>query len=210
MRVIGEYADDQWGMITHAQASELGIHRSMLTRLGVSGALEHVAYGVYRMRGAGTRRLSGLYAEWLMLAAKIPAWERTHKQGIVSHQSAAACYEIGNFPAYEHEFIVPKLQRTTRESVKRRVRRDLGIEGVDWEWVSDMPVHRPTRIIADLIEDHQDPSLIGGVIADALHKGLLTRAEVLEAAEIWPYRRGARSAEEVLSWLLGRALEVSA
>ncbi len=139
-----------------------------------------------------------------MLAPKIPAWERTHEQGIVSHQSAAACYDIGDFPSYQHEFIVPKLQRTTRDGVKRRVRRDLGVDGVDWEWVSDMPVHRPTHIVIDLIEDHQDPSLIGGVIADALHKGLITNTDTIQAAETWqPYRRAASSAEEVVAYFLG-------
>lgn len=195
-------------MITHAQAAELGIYRSMLGRLVASGALEHVAYGVYRMRGSGTRRLSGLYAEWLMLAPKIPAWERTHEQGLVSHQSAASCYQIGEFPAYEHEFIVPKLHRTTREHVKRRVRRELGVEGVDWEWVDDMPACRPLRIVADLIADRQDPSLIGGVLAEALNKNLVTNDEIIDAADSWqPYRRAAGSAQELADWLLGPAPE---
>jgi len=208
MRIIAEYAEDQWGMITHAQAAEQGIHRSMLMRLTVHGALEHMAYGVYRVAGAGTRRLSGLYAEWLMLAPKNPAWERSHDQGIVSHQSATSCYEIGDFPAYLHEFTVIKRQRTMREGVRRLSRPDLGEEGVDWEWVADMPVTRPSKTIADLIEDHQDPSLIGGVAADALRKGLITHTELVQAAENFcPYRRQFGNAETVVKWLLGRAEE---
>ncbi len=44
LSAIGEYAEDQHGMITHAQAAKLGIHRSMLMRLATSGALAYQGF----------------------------------------------------------------------------------------------------------------------------------------------------------------------
>ncbi|WP_402844667.1 type IV toxin-antitoxin system AbiEi family antitoxin domain-containing protein [Microbacterium sp. GXS0129] len=49
---LGAIAAEQWGIVTTAQATEVGVSRKTLSSLTATGALERLAQGVYRMAGA--------------------------------------------------------------------------------------------------------------------------------------------------------------
>jgi hypothetical protein len=127
--------------------------------------LERVAQGVYHLTGAPTPDHLELRAAWLQLAPDVPAWERTPREGVVSHRSAAALYELGHLPADRHEFTLPVRRQSRREDVRLHQR-----EVADSEWISlrGLPVTRPARIAADLLADREDPEAVGHVIADAI------------------------------------------
>ena len=166
VRRLAELAEDQWGLVTRAQAEQAGVPRSTFDRLAADGSiLERVAHGVYHLAGAPLQDHVALRAAWLQLAPGIPAWERTPEQGVVSHRSAAALYRLGHLPADVHEFTLPSRRQTRRADVRLH-RRPIGRH--EWIELRGLPVTRPSRIAADLLRDHEDPEAVATVIADAI------------------------------------------
>jgi Transcriptional regulator, AbiEi antitoxin len=169
---VAALAEDQWGLITRAQAREAGVPPATLARLAAEGGpLERIAYGVYHVRGAPAPPMLDLRAAWLQLAPDTPAWQRTAEEGVVSHRSAAALLHLGDLPADRHEFTVPHRQQTRRRDVRlhcRPVRDD--------EWVRTagdrLPYTRASRLVVDLLVDREEPSAIAAIVADALDRVL--------------------------------------
>jgi|ERR1022692_714767 hypothetical protein len=162
---IARFAEDQWGLITRRQAEGSGVSPATLQRLAKTGILDRVAHGVYRLTGAPPPDHLDLRAAWLQLAPEVPAWERTPEQGIVSHRSAAALYSLGHLPADRHEFTLPERRQSRRPDVRLHHR---AVRPNEWIVLHGMPVTRPSRIAADLLDDKEDPEAVAQVISDAL------------------------------------------
>jgi hypothetical protein len=158
-------ADDQWGLVTKQQVEATGVAWSTLARQVRDRALERVAHGVYRLRGAGDTDHLELRAAWLQLSPGLLAIERRPEDGVVSHRSAAGLYGIGHLPADIHEFTLTRRKQTRRNDVRLHRR---SIEDADWITVRGLPATRPHRIAVDLLAEHEDPAAIGQIIADAL------------------------------------------
>jgi predicted transcriptional regulator of viral defense system len=169
---LAELAEDQWGLITRAQTRAAGVPPATLARLAdVGGPLERIAHGVYRLRGTPVPPVLDLRVAWLQLAPDVPAWQRTRQQGVVSHRSAAAMLGLGDLPADQHEFTVPRRQQTRRRDVRlhcRPLRED--------EWTRSagdvLPYTRASRLVVDLLIDREEPSAVAAVVADALERVL--------------------------------------
>lgn len=158
-------AQEQWGLLTRRQAELTGVSRATMTRLITGGsALERVANGVYHLVGAPWPDLAELRAAWLQLAPDVPAWERTPDQGVVSHRSAAAVYGIGDLPADRHEFTMATRRQTRRPDVRIHVRDTSDLPYIE---LRGLPVTRPSRIIADLLTDHEDPEAVARLVSEA-------------------------------------------
>lgn len=171
-------AEEQWGLLTTAQAEATGMAWSTVARMVRAGTLERVTHGVYRVRGAGEPDHLHLRAAWIQLDPGIPVWERGPRDGVVSHRSAAAVYELGHLPADLHEFTLPDRKQTRRRDVRLH-RAD--VSGSDWGWLHGLPVTRPRRIAADLLADRDDPEAVGQVIADALRSAHDDPGSIAEA-----------------------------
>jgi hypothetical protein len=202
LTLLGELTQDQWGLVTRRQLVDAGIGSTTLERLvGPGGALERVAWGVYQLAGTPMPDHRDLRAAWLQLAPSVPAWERTTAQGVVSHRSAAALYGLGHLPADQHEFTVPHRQQTRRPDVRIHVR-----PAGDGEWarVDGLPVTRPRRIAADLIQAREDPEAIAQIIAEAIRRGYDSPGAFASAlaphAMPYGFRQGDGLA--LLRWLL--------
>jgi Transcriptional regulator, AbiEi antitoxin len=198
---IARIAEDQWGLITRRQAEGAGVSQATLQRLARTGILDRVAHGVYRLTGAPPPDHIGLRAAWLQLAPEVPAWERTSQQGVVSHRSAAALYGLGHLPADRHEFTLPERRQSRRPDVRLHHR---AVRPGEWVVLHGMPVTRPSRIAADLLDDKEDPEAVAQVIADALrpvydYPGTFASALAPFAAS-FGLRRGDGLA--LLRWLL--------
>ena len=166
VRRLAELAEDQWGLVTRAQAEKAGVPRSTFDRLAADGSiLERVAHGVYHLAGAPLPDHVALRAAWLQLAPDIPAWDRTPDQGVMSHRSAAALYGLGHLPADIHEFTLPSRRQTRRADVRLHRRP---VDEHEWIELRGLPVTRPSRIAADLLRDREDPEAVATVIADAI------------------------------------------
>ena len=163
---LQELAQEQWGLVTRRQIEGEGIGSTTLERLtSPEGLLERVATGVYRLAVAPIPDHMDLRAAWLQLAPDLPAWERTAKEGVVSHRSAAAMYGLGHLPADRHEFTLPKRRQTRRPDVRIHVRP---FRDAEWNSLKGLPVTRPSRIASDLLWEHEDPEAVARLIADAI------------------------------------------
>ena len=161
-------AEDQWGLITRRQAQKAGIPTTTLERLTADGSLlERVAQGVYRFTGAPPPDHLGLRAAWLQLAPQVPAWERTIRDGVVSHRSAAALYGIGDLPADRHDFTIPQRRQSRRPDVKLHIRE---LQPSEWTELRGLPVTRPSRIASDLLRDREDPEAVARLVVEAVRE----------------------------------------
>lgn len=166
IKLIASIAEDQWGLITRRQAQKAGVPATTLERLTAEGSvLERVAQGVYRFTGAPPPDHLALRAAWLQLAPEVPAWERTVRDGVVSHRSAAALYGIGDLPADKHDFTVPERRQSRRPDVRLHIRK---LQPSEWIELRGLPVTRPSRIASDLLLDREDPEAIAHLVVEAV------------------------------------------
>lgn len=198
---LARIAQDQWGLATRRQAERAGVSPATLQRLASESVLERVAQGVYRLSGSPTPDHLELRAAWLQLAPDVLAWERTPRQGVVSHRSAAVVFALGHLPADRHEFTLPVRRQSRQEDVRLHQR-----EVADSEWISlrGLPVTRPARIAADLLVDREDPEAVGHVIADAIRGVYDYPATFADALAPHAAKFGLRHHDGIalLGWLL--------
>ena len=119
--VLGEYAADQWGLITSAQATNAGVDAMTLNRLAAAGTITQVIRGVYQLAGSSHAQFITEAAAWLRLDPATPAWEREPldaDSGVLSHRSAALIHGIGDLRASSVEFIVPRYRRTRDATIR--------------------------------------------------------------------------------------------
>lgn len=199
---VAAIAEDQWGLITRRQAGLAGVSAPTLDRItGSAGILERVAHGVYHLAGAPLPDHLELRAAWLQLAPETVAWERRAEQGIVSHRSAAAVYGLGHLPADTHDFTLPDRRQSRRSDVRLHRRR---LEEGEWINLRGLPVTRPSRIAADLLEDREDPEAVAHVIADAIRGAFDYPGAFADALAPHSARLGLRRGDglTLLRWLL--------
>jgi predicted transcriptional regulator of viral defense system len=193
-------SDEQWGLITTQQVETTGVAWTTLARRADHGSLERIARGVYRMRGGGEPDHLELRAAWLQLEPRVPAWERTPAAGVVSHRSAAVLYGIGPLPADTHEFTLPARKQSRRKDVRLH-RGDVELDCVT---LRGLPVTRPSRIVADLLADREDPGAVAQVIADALRPAFDDPGRMASAIAPQAAAHGLRRGDGLglLRWLL--------
>lgn len=165
---LSDLAEGQWGLVTRAQAGQLGIAWSTLSQLAnPGGALERVAHGVYRLRGSADPGHLSLRAAWLQLDPATPAWERLDQpeRALVSHSSAAVLYDVGDLRADTHEFTLPVRRQTRRPDL--RLHRGQ-VPDQDWLILHGLPTTRAGRMIADLLADHHAPETVAQIVREVL------------------------------------------
>jgi predicted transcriptional regulator of viral defense system len=157
----------QWGLVTTAQALDVGVSRLDLSRLARRGLLEREAHGVYRLAGAPANRLEPLRVAWVSTNPKAAASDRLASQvpdAVVSGPAAAHVHGIGVLVPKPYEFTVPARRQTQRAGLVYRVRR---LAPEDVTRASELPVTTVERTIADLLDEGWGVDLVGGVVADA-------------------------------------------
>ena len=204
IEALADLAEDQWGLFTRRQVAATGMAWTTLARLARGGAIERVAHGVYRMRGAPADDRLGVRAAWLQLAPDMTVWERTSEQGVVSRRSAAAIHGLGHLTADIHQFTLP-VRRQTRRSDVKLYQADLADD--EWIRLGGLLVTRPARIADDLLGDHEDPQAVAHVIVDALREGREAPSAV--AAALAPHAAefglGQDDGADLLEWLFDLA-----
>lgn len=199
---LADLATDQWGLVTRRQAERAGISRRTFDRLASDESLlERVARGVYRLSTAPIPDHMELRAAWLQLSPASPAWTRGPSQGVVSHRSAAELYGLGDLPADRHNFIVDTRKQTRRKDV--RLHHQSLARG-EWTTVGGMPTTLPSRLVSDLLREHEDPEALGRIIADAIRKVFDYPAAFAEKLALHAARFGLRRNDglALLRWFL--------
>lgn len=205
MAALADLTEEQWGLFTRRQAEATGMAWSTLARHASDAAtMERVAHGVYRLRGGPPPQHLELRAAWLQLAPNTPAWERTPREGIVSHRSAASLYGLGHLPAAVHEFTLPERRQSRRPDL--RIHRS-HLSDTGWTRLTGMPVTRPQRIVSDLLSSREDPGAVGHIAADALRADDDGPTSIAHALSGHAGRFGLRRGDgpSLLRWLLDLA-----
>ncbi|MEV7004126.1 type IV toxin-antitoxin system AbiEi family antitoxin domain-containing protein [Streptomyces sp. NPDC093982] len=187
LAVLSGAAADQWGLVTTAQAKELGLNAVQLLRLTETGLLENVSRGVYFLSTSGMPQHLDIKAAWLRLQPAEFAWNRPAghpDSGVISHASACQLQELGDIPTPNVEITVPR-RRTTNEPFVRL--RTALLDPSEITVVDGLPVTTATRTITDLLQAKADGGHIGGVIAEAERRDLITVDDL--ADHIQPYTR---------------------
>lgn len=163
---LGTIAAGRWGMVTTAQAAEVGVSRKTLSSLTASGALERLAQGVYRMAGtpAAMLEIDTIRVHWLALGGTASL--------VAAGRSAAALHEIGDWFPGASEFVATTRRTTRIDGVRIRIR---SLEAEDTVFVDGMPSMTVERTIADLVESWEDLSLVSDAVAQAVQRGILLR-----------------------------------
>ena len=176
-RLAVEVAEDQWGLMTRAQALAAGAPRATFARLVAAGAIVRVAHGVYRFAGGPDPGHLDLRAAWLQLDPNTPAWRRvpSNHVAVVSHRSAAELYDLGDLIADTHEFNVPVRTQTRRQDVRLYLRP---VPSEDRDVVDGLPVTRAHRIVADLLDAYEDGSAVATIAVEAVRRGLTTAERI--------------------------------
>ncbi|MBB5838257.1 type IV toxin-antitoxin system AbiEi family antitoxin domain-containing protein [Kribbella italica] len=188
----------QWGLVTTAQASEVGVSKMRLSRLADRGTLQRVRHGVYSLPSADTGPLQGLRAAWLSAGGRSAA---DQPLTVVSGESAAAVHGLGDLLPAKYEFSSAVRRQTTQPDTRYR-KRDLS-DG-DVVWVEGLPVTSVARTVEDLAAGGTDFDHLAAVVRDAFTKG--TAADRLaQALEPSADRFGSPDGDALLVALLETA-----
>ena len=108
-------------------------------------------------------------------------------------------YGLGDLLADTHEFSVAARTQTRRRDVRLHLRQ---VPPADRDVVAGLPVTRAHRIVADLLERHEDGSAVATIAVEAVRRGLTTVERI--AASVAPLARryrvgdGAALADQLL------------
>jgi hypothetical protein len=206
---IARYAKGQWGMVTSAQATAVGVNYMQLKRMTEAGLLERVGTGVYVMIGgqAAAARGQAVKVAWLRLDPAVPAWDRSQSGpngAVVSHGSAAALLRLGDLIDPRVQFIVTR-RRTCRDPGVRLHHRPLA--GYEITWADGLPVTTATRTLTDLLAAGIDVTSAGAFLAEALDRRMLNVSYVIEQVAPFAaaYRCRAGDGQQLVELLLDRA-----
>ncbi len=167
-------AEAQGGYFTSADARSTGYDYPLQHFHIQRGNWIRVDRAVYRLKHFPTVDHEDLIRWWL--------WSR--KQGVISHQSAAAVYDLGDVLPTRVHITVPLNFRKKPAPGLMLHRKNLDTS--DIEIRDRFPVTVPLRTILDLAEAHLDPEGLTLVVKDALRKGLVDRKALLSVLEKVP------------------------
>ncbi|MGH7847707.1 MAG: nucleotidyltransferase domain-containing protein [Candidatus Binatia bacterium] len=164
-----EVAESQQGYFTSADAKRLGYdypHQHFHVKQGNWIRVDH---GIYRLKKFPAAEHEDLMRWWL--------WSR--KKGVISHETAASLYELGDLLPSKIHLTVPLDFR--KRPAKSLVLHKANLSALEIEKRDDLPVTTPLRTILDLARSHLDDERLSAVAKDAIKKGLVRRKELLEA-----------------------------
>lgn len=171
LNALQDLCASQRGLFTTAQAEGLGVGKMDVSRLAKNGHVERLARGVYRASAAPSTREEDVYAAWLALSPKVPAFERRRDGAgfTASLNTAAWLLGLGELDAWPLTFSYPG-RRQSRSGGVRFLRREL--PDSDVAVVGGIPATTARRTVLDLIDAGEDLGLAASVLRDAEAAGL--------------------------------------
>ena len=173
-RRLYELAEGQGGYFTAADARTFGYdypHQHFHVKRGNWIRVDH---GIYRLKRFPAAKHEDLVRWWL--------WSR--KKGVISHETAAAVYELGDLlPARVH-LIVPVGFR--KKPVRAVVLHKATLDPSEVNQQDGFPITSPLRTVIDLAKAHLDPERLSAVVKDAVRKGLVRPGDLLATLSKMP------------------------
>ena len=167
-------AESQQGYFTSADAKRLGYdypHQHFHVK---QGNWIRVDRGIFRLKKFPSARHEDLMRWWL--------WSR--KKAVLSHETAAALYDLGDLlPSKIHLTVPPGFRKKAARALVLH-RATLGESEI--EKLEGLPATKPLRTILDLARSHLDDERLEAVARDAILKGLISSKELLAALTAMP------------------------
>lgn len=169
-----ELAESQQGYFTSADAKSVGYDYPYQHFHVKQGNWVRVDHGIYRLKKFPAAKHQDLIRWWL--------WSR--KRGVISHDTAAAVYDLGDLlPAKVHMTVPPDFRKKpTRSLVLHKARLDES----ETEPFDGFHITSPLRTIMDLAKTHIDPERLSAVVKDAVQRGLVTKRQLLDILSKMP------------------------
>jgi hypothetical protein len=162
---LSEISASQWGLITTAQAEQVGISRVKLSRLTKSNQFIRLAHGVYRDAGAMESNNEAIKVAWLSTEPTLLADKRLQNPSIiVGGTTASYLWGCGDFDPFPYQFFVGYRKQTQRAELSY-IKAAFSPE--DYLLTDGLPVARIEFTMAGLIHAGYDVSLVAGVLKDA-------------------------------------------
>jgi predicted nucleotidyltransferase len=169
-----ELAESQQGYFTSADAKRLGYDYPHQFFHVKRGNWIRVDRGIYRLKNFPAAPHEDLMRWWL--------WSR--KKAVLSHETAAALYELGDLlPSRIHLTVPPDFRKRPPKHLALHRARLLKSE---IEKRNDLLVTTPLRTVLDLARAHLDDERLSAVTQGAIQKGLLHREDLLETLAKMP------------------------
>lgn len=178
LEAAADLAPQQWGLVTSAQARSLGVAAFQMSRLVDRGAFVRIRHGVYASSAMPWDSLQDVRAHWLALDPETMAADRTLNgiaKDVVSHETGADVYGIGDFANERITFTTPQ-RRQTKQAEVRFVLDQL--QPKDIANVNGLPVTTVVRTILDLAKPGNETGHLRDAINDAVNGGLVTKSEL--------------------------------
>jgi len=179
-----EFAEEQAGYFTAAQAREAGFSWERLTNSVKSGKFLRIAAGVYRLSQFPHHPHEDLFYTWLSVGPN----------SVISHESALAYYDLSDVLPSEIHIIVPRTASRRREKIRLHTNRLAPDEAITR---GGLRVTTVARTIADVASIGLAEELVRQAIQEALRKGLVSKNDLFSQAE----RRGGRARRIILDEL---------
>jgi predicted nucleotidyltransferase len=164
-----EVAESQQGYFTSSDAKRLGYdypHQYFHVKQGNWIRVDH---GIYRLKKFPAAHHEDLMRWWL--------WSR--KKAVISHETAAALYDLGDLlPSKIHLTVPPNFRKSPAKSLVLH-KANLRLSEINKR--DDLPVTVPLRTVLDLARSHLDEERLSAVAKDAIKVGLVSRKELLDA-----------------------------
>lgn len=164
-----EIAVAQDGLFTTQQAAEAGYSPQLLAHHLGAGRMLRVRRGIYRLVHFPAGDHEDLTAIWL--------W--SERAGVFSHETALALHDLSDALPSQVHLTLPEAWRRRRLRTSDGVILHHGdIPDSERRWFGPVPATAPLRTLEDCARDHLPPEFLRGAALDALHRGLVVRAEL--------------------------------
>jgi predicted transcriptional regulator of viral defense system len=164
-----EMAAAQEGLFTTEQAAEAGYSPQLLVHHLHAGRALRVRRGIYRLVHFPAGEHEDLVAAWL--------W--SDHAGVVSHQTALALHNLSDvLPAQIHLTLPEAWQRRRFRVPVDVVLHYADVARDDRTWFGAVPTTNPRRSLNDCAKNGLSPELLRQAAQQALHRGLVTTAEL--------------------------------
>lgn len=162
-QVLHELAAVQSGIFSVTQAEDAGFSLPLLTYHVNAGRFERVLRGIYRV---------SYFPEAGAMEELITFWLWSNQQGIYSHETALALYELTNLMPAQLHLSVPTSWSARRLKVPPPL--TLHYQDLDTtEWFEQVPVTTAARALDDCIDAHSPPEFLEPAIKLARARGLI-------------------------------------
>ncbi len=166
-----DLAVSQAGYFSTAQAAEVGFSPELLIHHRKRGRIERTRRGIYRVRHLPAQDDEQLVELWL--------W--SGRQGVFSHRTALALYDLSDVLPDRVEMTLPAAWRKRRLRVPEvlRLHHD-DLPEQERSWVGHVPVTTPARTLRDCVAASVSPDLVRQAIAQGIARGRLSEEDGAE------------------------------